>query len=148
MTPEQKRELLQELCARLPYGVKCQRGGYIEDLEGIHPRMVHSVYLTDKDGCTFNHHIEEVKPYLRTIASMTEKEVQYLFDTLQVNEEDRKEWLKVNDIGVVRLFTEEGKDFYEIADAMDYLYSIHVDFRGVIHRKLAIEAPEGMYKID
>ena len=35
MTQEQKDLLLKDLCARLPYGVKVQVQGYVEDVETI-----------------------------------------------------------------------------------------------------------------
>lgn len=73
---------------------------------------------------------------------MTEDEVNKLFKILKINENNEKEWLKVNDINIIRLFTEEGKDFYEIAEALDYLNSIHVDYRELIEKGLAIEVTD------
>lgn len=88
---------------------------------------------------------EYIKPYLRSISSMTEEEVDTLFNVLKIDDK-RGDWLKVNDIGIIRLFTEAGKDFYEIAAAFDYLNSIHIDYRGCIEKGLALVAPEDMYK--
>lgn len=139
MTQEEKDLLIKDLCARLPYHTRVKvwlKDGTTEegalDLEHNYGDVLRDTFYYNK--------IVKIKPYLRSISSMTEKEVYKLFDILNINEENETEWLKVNDINVIRLFTQEGKDFYEIAEAMDYLYSIHVDFRGLIEKGLAIDA--------
>ena len=134
MTQEDKELLLKDLCARLPYETIL-----LSPNEKI-------TYQTDGNTAAELLVEEGWKSYLRPISSMTEEEVNELFHILKINEKNTKEWIKVNDIGIIRLFTEEGKDFYEIADAIDYLHSIHIDYRGLIEKGLAIEAPEGMYK--
>ena len=76
MTQEDKQLLLKDLCARLPYGVKFLRESWnyewdqelsvIEVLEDI-----------DKDGYINNtkvYTVEDIKPYLRPMSSMTEEE--------------------------------------------------------------------------
>ena len=35
---------------------------------------------------------------------------------------------------------------HDTPESLDYLNSIHVDYRGLIPKGLALEAPEGMYK--
>ena len=140
MTQEEKILLLKDLCSRLPYGVKVEIDGYyIHVLTGIDGNTI----STDRG---INYPLRLVKPYLRPISSMTEEEVETLFNVLKIDDK-RGDWLKVNDIGIIRLFTEVGKDFYEIAAAFDYLNSIHIDYRGCIEKGLALEAPEGMYNI-
>ena len=146
MTQEDKELLLKDLSARLPYHVRCKiwlKEGTTEegplDLQHNYGNVLLDAFYYNK--------IKDIKPYLRPISSMTKKEVDELFHILKINEENPKEWLKVNDIGIIRLFTEEGKDFYEIAEAIDYLNSIHIDYRGMIENDLAIEAPEEMYNI-
>ena len=72
MTREEKQQLLQDLCARLPYGVNIEltwwvmgEGTYINTtLEPDHIEQL----LNDEDGDT------EIKPYLRPISSMTKEE--------------------------------------------------------------------------
>ena len=131
MTQEEKQLLLKDLCARLPYGV-------IVRTEVYNTSILEPSYL-DK--------YESLHPiaYLRPISNITKEEVDKLFSILNIDEENETEWLKVNNINVIRLFTQEGKDFYEIAEAMDYLHSIHIDYRGLIEKGLALEAPEEMY---
>ena len=145
MTKEEKALLLKELCARLPYGVKFKADDE-EYIREVHYIKDENVYIREYRNLPYC--IDIIKPYLRPISSMTEEEVDNLFKILKINEENGKEWLKVNDIGVIRLFTEEGKDFYEIVEAIDYLYERHIDFRGLIEKGLALEATEGMYKTE
>ena len=60
------------------------------------------------------------KPYLRPMSSMTESE-SFRFNRLEVY---------------------EGK----IDEIIDFFNSKHLDYRGLIEKGLALEAPEGMYK--
>lgn len=170
MTQEERQLLLKDLCARLPYGVKCEaidknarffiagKYEYIEEVVKNIGTLNSKESTIDGDlfglrniqHSTQNKYyvspvlwrIEDIKPYLRPISSMTDGEIDKLFDILNINEDNETEWLKVNDIGIIRLFTQEGKEFYEIAEAIDYLYSIHVDFRGLLKKGLAIEVTE------
>lgn len=68
---------------------------------------------------------------LRPISSMTKEEIDKLFEILDINKdgEDEGEWIKINDIGIIRLFTQNGKDFYELDNAIKYLDSIGINFR-------------------
>ena len=134
MKQEDKELLLKDISARLPYNLI------------VH---IHDLDVTDYDNYLYPDYLEKMmscsirlKPYLRPISSITEEEVDKLFDILNLDKKNETEWLKVNDSNIIRLFTQDGKDFYEIAEAMDYLYSIHVDFRGLLWKNLAIEVTE------
>lgn len=61
---------------------------------------------------------KECKPYLRPMSSMTE--------------EEKKEY-------------EVTCDGYETLETYDWLNAHHFDYRGIIFKGLALEAPEGMY---
>ena len=128
MAQEDKELLLKDLCARLPYGV-CVHIRYKEG-EPCYGK------LTPRDIQWFiNSNIENIKPYLRPMSSMTE--------------EEKKEWywLQRNTIQVDCY--EEGDektiDLPYLEDLIDWLNSHHFDYRGLIEKGLAIEAPEGMY---
>ena len=143
MTQEDKKLLLKDLCARLPYGVKLK---ITLDLS------YDTCYNSVEQSCTFNatlysinidgeptdiliHHDNESTaiflntyfqeypflegwiPYLRPMSSMTEEEHDYL-----------------NGLEEMGLTT---YDFYN---------EHHLDYRGLIELGLALEAPEGMYK--
>ena len=117
MTQENKELLFKDLCARLPYGVKFLRESWnfewdqelsvIEVLEDI-----------DKDGYinrTKVYNVEDIKPYLFPLSSMTE--------------EQEKEWLYTL-----------SSDYHITYDTVDWLNKNHFDYRGLIPMGLAIDA--------
>ena len=123
-------------------------------LKDLFPRLVHGIYVKEDNGCDviytryYHPNIVKCKPYLRPISSLTEKEYDRLFEILGIvpDASDKNEWLnKINDIGILLIFIGEGKNFEDIIKAIEYLYSINVDFRGLIENGLAITAPENLY---
>jgi hypothetical protein len=125
MTQEDKQLLLKDLCGRLPYGVifkdECD-----ENLHEIY-------YIRDEDIYTRTYPnlpswIETIKPYLRPISSMTEEEQDEFFDLIICVD---------NGKAVVE---EDKIDAYN-----EFMYSHHFDYRGLIQKGLALEAPNGMY---
>lgn len=129
MTKEEKELLLKDLCARLPYGVIYHRN----DGANIELREVDI-----KNGTlnyTDNIVVRECKPYLRPMSSMTEeerKEIENIF--LQDTQEIFKDPIEIR-----------ASSFYD-ADALDWFLKKHFDYRKLIEKGLALEAPEGMYK--
>lgn len=119
MTQEEKQLLLKDLSARLPYGVKCD----CKHDHAIIPTRVDiedlTVYYAD---CDEWEDIEYCKPYLRPMSSMTEEEEREFEETLQ--------------------YTQYTLESY------DWLNAHHFDYRGLIEKGLALEAPEGMYKTE
>ena len=69
MTQENKELLLKDLCGRLPYGVKIQVNDRVEILEGIGILDNVAEY-----GSFLSCDIEEIKPYLFPMSSMTEEQ--------------------------------------------------------------------------
>lgn len=134
MTQEEKSLLLKDLCARSIYNVKCKvhldtKGYCLRDEDKYCDDTLESVNC-EKQTCTFNKSIgynfgyfaiEEVKPYLRPLTSMTEEEKTELFQLMG-----------------------NGTDIQRI----DFYLSHYFDFRCLIPMGLALEAKEGMYKID
>ena len=149
MTTEEKQLLLVDLCARLSYGVKV-----LNTAEGLNKICKLDSIMTARNGkdCfvgltlpddSIMTGIEMVKPYLRPISSMTEDEMDRLFDVLQIDKDGKDEdWIKINDVYGIKFFFPTGKWIENVAEAYDYLYSIHIDFRGLIHKGLAIEVTE------
>ena len=76
MTYEDKELLLQDLCARLPYGVLCNIGlKYPFQLQRIFVDRLDGILLDFyEDGDDYQVYLSEVKPYLRPMSSMTEEE--------------------------------------------------------------------------
>jgi hypothetical protein len=140
MKQKDKELLLKDLCVRLPYNVKCKvhldtKGYCLRDEDKYCDDTLESVNCK-KQTCTFNKSIgynfgyfsiEDVKPYLRPLTSMTE--------------EEKKELGRISCEGNIE---HKYGIFYR---SQDYLNSIHVDYRGLIEKGLALVAPEGMYNI-
>ena len=127
MTDKDKQLLLVDLCARLPYGVKVQV--YYEDIAGS-GYFDETVWLIDNDEPFHvnDRWIENIKPYLRPMSSITN---------------DEREILRNIDD-----FLEIFPEMYEVSGGyktFDYLNSIHIDYRNLISLGLALPAPEGMY---
>ena len=106
MKQEDKELLLKDLCARLPYGVKINVNGEEDTLLelGVDTGWVNASY-----------DIEEVKPYLRLMSSMTEEE------------------------------REDLSHYENPVQRTDFYYSHHIDCRFMIEKGLALEAPENIY---
>lgn len=133
MTQEDKQLLLKDLCARLPYGVKCaifdkkiEFGGF----DGRYPFILDGITV-ETDGVDVwlekaNFSFETIKPYLRPMESMTEEE------------ENEYNSLNAYEKGI----------FPHTEEAFDWLNVHHFDYRGLIPMGLAIEAPEDMYKTE
>ena len=79
MTQEEKNLLLKDLCARLPYGVKISVQSWDEE-EQVFVDKVDVLYSVNKDryikSANEDHEfsIEDVKPYLLPMSSMTEEQ--------------------------------------------------------------------------
>ena len=123
MTQEEKQLLLKDLCARLPYGVILDNpdsyGNGWDELISVDVSAETVMLLYN--GRIYN--IEDVKPYLRPMESMTEEE------------EDE---LNSHITGI-----QSGVD---AANLMIWIYQHHLDVFHLIEKLLALEAPEGMYK--
>jgi hypothetical protein len=127
MTQQEKRLLLKDLCARLPYGVKILQGDVIiETLESICKIGDNDYTINPITTDMYNgFHVEQVKPYLRPMSSMTDKE-----ETLFRCE----------------LPAIAKTDAQLVAMRMELFLKGHLDFNHLIEKGLALEAPEGMYK--
>lgn len=118
MSNEEKQLLLNDLCARLPYGAICYNSDTESDFK------LYDVAGTDSDYPTFNYgygNLETVKPYLRPMSSMTEEER-----------------LICRNIDVI--------DADDVVSHIDWLNENMFDYRNLILMGLALEAPDGMYK--
>lgn len=146
MTQEEKQLLLKDLCARLLYGVKIYSDiGGDNTLLGIYGDRV---FTTCEEPDKHNDYPAEcIKPYLRPMSSMTESEIDKLFDILHIDKDGNDDdWIKINDVVGIKFFFPTGKWVEDVAEAYDYLNSIHIDYRGFINKGLALEAPDNMYK--
>ncbi len=115
MTQEEKQLLLKDICARLPYGLKYNFGGN----DGCDYTM-DKINLTAVDDAF---PIEDIKPYLRPLSSITEEE------KIELNTITKGaiQTIGLEDIVVT---TDEG---------FDWLNEHHFDYRGLINKGLALE---------
>ena len=116
MNQEDKELLLKDLCARLPYEVKCNISRKNDNC--VKSRTIDSIldchWLSE---CKSDFY--EIKPYLFPMSSMTEEqknEYQYITER----------WM--NDSS------------YSISDSIEWLNKNHFDYRGLIEKGLAIDA--------
>ena len=118
MTQEDKQLLLKDISARLPYRVKIERT-YVD-----YPTTLH-----EEDIVSWKIGEIEIKPYLRPMSSMTEEE------------EDEYMVARQKDIAEAYIHATP-------QNAIDWLNSHHFDYRGLIEKDLALEAPKDMYKTE
>jgi len=120
MKQEDKELLLKDLCARVPYRTfVCLNPGAYNKPETCILTGVHGEKVhLNVDSDPFR--VYSIKPYLHPMSSMTE-------------DED-------NELNSARMGS-YGED-------VDWLNAHHFDYSGLIEKGLALEAPEGMYKID
>lgn len=122
MTQEDKILLLKDLCARLLYGVKgiitYDKSNTTFTIEGIDNNVLH---LSDAEDC----YVEDFKPYLRPMFSMTE--------------EEEKEYAKIV-VKSQNCSFENSESATTMAN--DWLLSKGFDVRGLISKGLAIEVTE------
>ena len=132
MTEEDKELLLRDLSARLPYGVRVFVSG--DDFDNYqYPYLLTAVSKFGQDifckiyspiytplGCP---DIENVKPYLRSMSSMTEEE-QRTLDSMCNGVE------MVSRLSGLKMFDK----------AFNWLNENHFDYRGLIEKGLAIDA--------
>jgi hypothetical protein len=114
MTQEQKSLLLKDLCARLPYGVKCvyYDNCVYEQYDGTIIGIQNDTYFVIDDVCI---DVENVKPYLIPLSSMTEKQ-------------------KKEEYEICKYYL----NGYE-SKLIDFYHKNHLDYRGLIPMGLAID---------
>lgn len=130
MTQEEKL-LLQDLCARLPYGVKAQYYGSEEEMLTVD--TIEAIYTQPSVEIVIGKYglrIEDIKPYLRPLSSMSDEEYEEFGATRLEHQ------LKCLEIDEKRKAFEVGMKFD--AEDLEYLYSHHYDVHGLIPKDLAI----------
>ena len=146
-TSNDNEVLFKDLCARAHYGVICSI--YRVDDYGVGCRDEKLVgYFIDEFGYEFYFgesespmsidNISKIKPYLRPMSSMTEKERgeyrSFIFDY---------EYDDYWNPGKYR----DAVEVYMMDKLIDWLNAHYFDYRNLIERGLALPAPEGMYNV-
>lgn len=127
MKKEDKDLQLRDLCGRLPYlpkvladdGLSPDSKGSDYTLLGVNANKRIVLLGLDFDGVYAAHkeYMDNIKPYLRPMSSMTEEEIRALGARVKINP----------------------------AEGLDYLNANHFDYRELIPKGLALEAPKDMY---
>ena len=129
MTKEQKELVLKDICARLSHGVNVEISWeyskadvYTSSEYYEFPNIDSLLNIFWDEKCV------SIRPYLRSMYTMTDEEA--------------KEYLgMLNDIDKSGLMNHSF-----ITKVVDWLDKKMFDHRGLIPKKLALEAPEGMYQ--
>ena len=116
---QEKKLLLKDLCARLPYNVICQvefkeNGKYNSKVMLLSGIFTDEAYFTTKGGSIYSN---EYKPYLFPMSSMTEEE-KLMYEGLMIGTDSISYML----------------------DVIDWLNEHYFDYRGLIEKGLAIDA--------
>lgn len=128
MKQKDKELLLKDICSRLPYGVKVQTT-YI-NLKSGERKDIGIDVLTTVEISMLIDGIEEHKPYLFPMSSMTEEQKKE-YESLCI-----KETSEYSDLyGII--FAKD--HYYDTVESIDYLYKNHIDVRGLIPLGLAID---------
>jgi len=127
MEKDLKDILFKDLCARLPYNTLISIDGNRYRMEEIRHALIGiDTYKTTIDDCD----IEQVKPYLFPLSSMTEEQIYNspfgyeTMDTIRKN----KDWT------TIEIYHD---DYYEL---VDWFNAHHFDYRNLIEKGLAIDA--------
>ena len=126
MTREEKDLLLNDLCSRLPHGVIIEHEGNLSKLDTIFMCDFISISSTSMDNkLLYNLYLDEVKPYLYPLSSMTEEQniIYGDFCYAVINSLPWDTQTALNEL-------------------VDWLNKNHFDYRGLIEKGLAIEVTE------
>ena len=143
MTQEDRQILLKDICARLPYGV------YYKHLTWNDERgeecIAAQIYSINSDGYVKNCYddetvyIDNVRPYLFPLSSMTEKMMEE-FDSLF---NGTFQYFNQGVISASYLWDRNEAKFvgeHECSKLIDFFNSHHIDYRNLIEKGLAIDA--------
>ena len=151
MTQEDKKLLIKDLSARLPYAVTVEHTsglrGTLHDLTTLHlydgddiediDCRIH--FFGDDDWFS----VEYFKPYLFPLSSMTDAQAIELFDIFGISLVDSvgANYIKINEVTGITFFFQNGFDVESHLDKLiDWLNKNHFDYRGLIEKGLALDA--------
>ena len=125
MRSDHLKFMIEDLCARLPYNPTFHwESSFADGEDEPFDDDLCIVNTCDNLVCGENNddlHIEDIRLYLRPLTSATKKEME--------------KYNSFNNDTVGNI----------MAKKLDYLNSIHIDYRGLIEKGLALEAPDDMY---
>lgn len=138
MEQKDKELLLKDLCARLPYEVKCNVGEKIPytlcriEIDNVNGHLLD--FIETKDGLDMQVYLSEVKPYLFPLSSMTKEQEEKYGKCYDIDLKNSAKNLKD------RLDGKDVIDGHPMYNHIDWLNNNHFDYRGLIEKGLAIDA--------
>jgi hypothetical protein len=149
MTQEEKDLLLQDLCGRLPYGVKA----YVKNWSKLDRKYYEGVYTVESINPSLNNILAcsdkfcvevlvgyddyEIKPYLLPLSSMTEEQKEELLYNYIHNDiyfDDFTDYFLAGE-----LWHDLCISMDILSESINWLNKNHFDWRGLIPKGLAID---------
>lgn len=129
MTKKEKKLLIKDLCARLPYGVKA----YIKKWSKLDRKYYEGVYTVESIDTSLNTIIaDSERSCVEVIVGYDDSEIKpYLFPMSSMTDEQYKEYLELEHSGNMEHLS---------IPALDWLNKNNFDYRGLIPMGLAIDA--------
>ena len=126
MTQEDKELLLKDLCARLPYEVKCEAIYWRNRNKGIWDLKRNKICINFSNISILNRDDIDVRPYLFPLSSMTDEQ------KIEYHE-------LIHELNIKAIEGEISNVDCSVAE-VDWLNAHHFDYRGLIEKGLAIDA--------
>ena len=120
-----KKLLSYEICAKLPFGLIAHVKTPNEEFDGMILSVKNEYLLINKNGAEFTYHINDIKPYFRSLTSMSLNEI--------------IEFKELSD----HISEENG-----IGNMYNFLNSHYIQTRDFIKDDLALEAAFNLYYIE
>ena len=120
-----KKLLIKDLSSRLPYGVKFLRESWNFETDQ-ELSVIEVLEAIDKDGYINNtkvYKVEDIKPYLFPLSSMTE--------------EQKEEYVSLQQKVI---YNSQGLVNLDVMEYVDWCYKHHIDINELIPMSLAIDA--------
>jgi hypothetical protein len=137
----ERDERIIGLSGYLPYGAKMYIAPSLETgEEGVDNEPLESMDLGYNVYNAYSVYPEKIKPYLRPMSSMTEKERAEMGKAIQKD--------RIEPYGEIKNFGEDSLLLCTIRQStnlQDWLNEHKFDYRGWIEKGWALPAPEGMY---
>jgi hypothetical protein len=130
MTQEDKELLLKDLCARLPYGVKIRIEYPFLKEEEWHPEILYGLDLQRLCIANTSISLEEFKPYLFPLSSMTEVIKDEIYQETGLYDIFEDEQIHI----------EVGTNFADVCKLFNILNKHHFDYNNLISKGLANDA--------
>lgn len=135
MTQEDKELLLKDISSRLPYGVKMNHIANSDNEPTTLIGIVKNMITLEGNGGYSTVNIDEFKPYLFPLSSMTDeqrKELEELYLGYYVTCQD------IDDDGYI--WDENVFEIFPCTETDDWCNKNHFDYRGLIPKGIALDA--------